>query len=369
MKDYMKNSNELIVSTPGRVCLFGEHQDYLGLPIIAGAISLRIYIEGNKRNDNLVNIDLPDINDREIFALDFPVKYDKERDYFKSTINVLNRDGFTFSNGLDCTVKGEIPINSGTSSSSALIITWVNFLTQMSDQSRKLSAEEIAKYAYEAEVLEFSEPGGMMDQYSTSVGDVIYLESFPKVNVERIKAKLGSFVLGDSGEPKDTKFILARVKNQIQNVTKELKKKYPEFSLQDIKLDELSKFTDDLNDEQKELLAGTIENRDITKVAKKLLLKSPLDHKAIGALLTEHHAILRDILRISTPKIDRMIKSALAAGAYGAKINGSGGGGCMFAYAPENPELVKEAIENEGGKGYIVKIDKGTHSSVPEVIK
>jgi galactokinase len=25
----------MIVSTPGRLCLFGEHQDYLGLPVIA----------------------------------------------------------------------------------------------------------------------------------------------------------------------------------------------------------------------------------------------------------------------------------------------------------------------------------------------
>ncbi len=35
----------------------------------------------------------------------------------------------------------------------------------------------------------------------------------------------------------------------------------------------------------------------------------------------------------------------LDAGAYGAKINGSGGGGCMFAYAPASPEKVKAAIE------------------------
>ena len=32
------------ISTPGRICLFGEHQDYLGLPVLAMAISLRINI-------------------------------------------------------------------------------------------------------------------------------------------------------------------------------------------------------------------------------------------------------------------------------------------------------------------------------------
>jgi galactokinase len=369
MKEKMKNSSDLVVSTPGRVCLFGEHQDYLGLPIIACAISLRINIEGSKRNDKIINIQLPDIKEEEIITLDFPIKYDRERDYFKSTLNVLNRNGFTFSSGIDCTVKGKIPINAGTSSSSALIISWVNFLTQMSDQAKTLTAEEIANYAYEAEVLEFAEPGGMMDQYSTSVGEVIYLESYPKINVEKMNADLGHFVLGDSGEPKDTKFILARVKNQIQNVSKELQKKYPEFSLQNITSGELDRFTGDLNEEQVELLKGTIENRDITRKAKKLLLKFPLNHEEIGLLLSEHHKILRDILKISTPKIDRMIEAAIKAGALGAKINGSGGGGCMFAYAPENTEEVKKAIEKEGGKAYIVKIDRGTYSSIMEVIQ
>ena len=329
---------ELKISTPGRVCLFGEHQDYLGLPIIACAISLRVYLEGNKRGDNIIDIKLPDINDRETFALNFPIKYCKERDYLKSVLNVLYKKGFTFSNGIDCTVKGEIPINAGTSSSSALIIAWVNFLAQMSDQEKQLNPEEIAYLAYEAEVLEFAEPGGMMDQYSTAIGGIIYLESYPEVKVEKINANLGAFVLGDSGEPKDTKYILARVKNQIQNVCKELQKKHPEFSLQNINIDELNRYAKYLSDEQLVLLRGTLKNREITGKAKKLLVKSSLDHKELGKLLTEHQHVLRDILKISTPKIDKMIDSAIKAGAYGAKINGSGGGGCMFAYAPQNTE-------------------------------
>ncbi|HIF27760.1 MAG TPA: GHMP kinase, partial [Candidatus Marinimicrobia bacterium] len=34
--------------------------------------------------------------------------------------------------------------------------------------------------------------------------------------------------------------------------------------------------------------------------------------------------------------------------------------GCMFAYAPNNPEHVAEAIEKSGGKAYIVQKDEGT---------
>ena len=63
---------------------------------------------------------------------------------------------------------------------------------------------------------------------------------------------------------------------------------------------------------------------------------------------------------MSTPKIELMLDSAIQAGAFGGKINGSGGGGCMFAYAPVNAKKVVEAINKVGGKAYIIVSDCGT---------
>jgi len=352
--------DELQISTPGRVCLFGEHQDYLNLPIIASAISLRISVAGRKVAKKSVLLHLPDIGREERFDLKPDLAYDNDRDYFKSSFNVLHRHGFTFSSGFECVVHGEIPINAGTSSSSALVVTWIKFLSMMSDQHRLLSPEEIAQFAYEAEVLEFSEPGGMMDQYSTSLGGVIYLESYPEIKVKKVPTSLGNFVLGNSGEPKDTKTILARVKDRTLKVVKELRRSFPDFSLQKVSMTELDMYSKNLDREQIDLLRGTIKNRDITRRAIKVLETFPVDHKLVGQLINEHQEVLRDVLRISTPKIDRMIESSLEAGAYGAKINGSGGGGCMFAYAPENPGKVKEAIEKAGGEAFIIKVDEGT---------
>ena len=77
-------------------------------------------------------------------------------------------------------------------------------------------------------------------------------------------------------------------------------------------------------------------------------------------MLSDHHQILRDVLHVSTPKIESMLNAALNAGALGGKINGSGGGGCMFAYSPESPETVVQAIESVGGKAYIIQSDEGT---------
>ena len=58
------------ISTPGRICLFGEHLDYLGLPVIAMAISLRMNIKGTFRSDNMIKIDMPDLNEIKVFCLD-----------------------------------------------------------------------------------------------------------------------------------------------------------------------------------------------------------------------------------------------------------------------------------------------------------
>jgi galactokinase len=366
----MKTSAERIirVSAPGRICLFGEHQDYLQLPVIPCAISLRVGVEGVRTDGHEVSLDLPDIGSSESFSLDRGLDYVGRRDYFRSAVNVLRRNGFTFSGGLDCVVHGNIPINSGTSSSSALVVAWISFLAQMSDQQRKIPPLDCARYAHEAEVLEFGEPGGMMDHYSTAIGRIIALDFYPSLRHECLNPPLGTFVLGDSCEPKDTVGILSRVKNRILAIAKRLKEHDQSFSLQTIAVDHLDSYRRLISRDEAELLSATLRNRDITGEARTVLKAAELDHRKVGALLAEHQRMLRDAVGISTPKIDRMIDAAILAGAYGGKINGSGGGGCMFVYAPENPERVAEAIELAGGKAYIVTADEGVRNEAAEVV-
>lgn len=359
--------NKIItVSTPGRICLFGEHQDYLGLPVIAAAISRRVNITGFNRTDGKAIIHLPDIKRENTFTIFPEMPYIHKRDYFRSALNILQRDGYTFKKGIECTVKGNIPINSGTSSSSALLVNWIHFLTQMADNPKTISAEKMAEVGYNAEVAEFNEAGGMMDHYSTAVGNVIYLESTPKIKIEGLKPKLGTFVLGDSQEPKDTVGLIRRVKGGVLVAIEKIKKSNPNFSLFSVTRSELGTYENLLSSEEFELIEGNIANRDILIEALNLLKSSNFQDSTLGELLNLHQDNLRDKLKISTLKIDRMITASLEAGALGGKINGSGGGGCMFAYAPKNPEKVAQAIENQGGKAYIITIDEGTSLSVKD---
>lgn len=357
----------IIISTPGRICLFGEHQDYLGLPVIAAAISKRVNIVGGNNGAGKVEIDLPDITEKESFIITDEVKYIKERDYLRSTFNVMQRKGFTFSKGIKAKISGDIPINAGASSSTALIVGWVNFLSKVSDQAIIMPAEEIALTAWQAEVAEFAEPGGKMDQYSTSYGGIIYIEFKPEFKVRKLKSKYSDFVLGNSKQPKDTKGILSRVKNGVLDINDKLQKEDSTFALNTIEYNQLAQYEKLLTEDQFELICGTVKNRDITRKANLIMNEDITDNASIGNLLNEHHSVLRDSLKISTAKIDDMIAAGLDAGALGGKINGSGGGGTMFVFAPENPEKVANAIAKISDS-YIVKIDEGTKEVVGDLV-
>ena len=344
------------VTTPGRICLFGEHQDYLGLPVIAMAISLRISITGKKRNDKQVIILKSDLKETENFLLS-DLKYSKPRDYFKSGIKICQKNGLTFSNGFECEIKSQIPINAGTSSSSALNVSWIHFLSKIADDPKDWDQKKIGELAFEAEVTEFNEPGGMMDQYTTAMGNLIYLESQPSITIKKLKPKLGNFILANSGESKNTFEILKRCRDSRQKLFKSLINKNPLINIhscdENIDLSDLTKG-------EVELYLATIKNRELLERALLELQKKVINEQLIGELLYKHHIILREKLKVSTPRIERMIDAAMNAGALGAKINGSGGGGCMFAYSPNNAENVVEAINSVDGKAQIVFSDEGS---------
>lgn len=73
------------------------------------------------------------------------------------------------------------------------------------------------------------------------------------------------------------------------------------------------------------------------------------DWDELGRLMNLNQLVLERI-GVSCPEIDRLIESALAAGAYGAKISGSGGGGIVIVLAPaERTAEISAALTRAGG--------------------
>jgi len=70
-----------------------------------------------------------------------------------------------------------------------------------------------------------------------------------------------------------------------------------------------------------------------------------------------NHALL-EALGTGHPVISRLILAARAAGAYGAKLTGAGGGGCMIAICPKHLKgRVAGAIEACDAKSFITTLD------------
>jgi mevalonate kinase len=65
--------------------------------------------------------------------------------------------------------------------------------------------------------------------------------------------------------------------------------------------------------------------------------------------MNDNHCLLQEI-QVSHEKLDLLVDVAREQGAFGAKLTGGGGGGCMVALTPgkELQERVAKAIENLG---------------------
>jgi galactokinase len=349
--------NQLYVSAPGRICLFGEHQDYLGLPVIAAAISLRIGITAQVSSNCHFRLSMPDIGVEEQIDIRHEQRYCHARDYLRSSINVLRREGITWPRGFDIHMHGEIPINAGTSSSSAMVVMWLRFLLETGQPPRSFTLDDLARWGHRSEVLEFGEPGGMMDHYCAAKGGVLWIDTRPPFAAESWDTPLNGIVLGNSLQPKATLETLGMCRRDLQEGVALLLQKFPAFDLAKTPLEEAEPFLKELPPLPARRVRANLINRDLTLQAKETLQRGDLSR--LGALLYAHHEQLRDGLDLSTDKIERMLDAAMAAGAQGGKINGSGGGGCMFAYAPGHEEAVAEAIRREGGIPYIVNVDRG----------
>ena len=250
-----------------------------------------------------------------------------------------------------------------------MVVSWINLLARMSDQGRELTPVECALLAHRAEVDLAGGAGGQMDQYATAVGGLLFQSFHPETRVEPLPGKLGAFVLGDSETQKDTQAILSRVKERVTALVASVRHRHPEFSLHTIPAGEIDDCLAVLAGPDRAFLRATLRNREITREGRELLMQPRPDAGALGAMLDEQHSILGGTLGISTPKIDGMLEAARRAGAAGGKINGSGGGGCMFACVPDAPDraaAVAAAITTGGGRAFVVTVDEGTRSETPE---
>ena len=354
----MTTGRRVQVSAPGRICLFGEHQDFLGLPVIACAVDLTIEISGTPRPDGVFRVDMPDVGRTEELDGAGLLQYAHKRDYLRAAVNVLRRHGLVIERGYDCVVHGTIPINAGTASSSALVVAWVTFLLATQRGLNRwhgdlpVPREAIARYAYEAEVLEFGEPGGMMDHYTSALGGLVHISFADTAVVEPLAARLEGLVLGDTLVPKETTETLRESRQAATAGVEQLAREIVGFDPHATALGRVDPWLRQMPDGIGRRVRAQLVNRDLCREAYGLLSRPECEQVTLGQLLLAHQEQLREGLGVSHPRLDELIRAGMAAGAVGGKLNGSGCGGAMFVWAPGRQREAASAIEAAGGRAY-----------------
>src|SRR4030043_83809 len=117
---YQFFSPPIIIRSPGRVNLIGEHTDYNNGFVLPAAIDKAIYFAIAPRDDGNCEIFALDMNDSFRFAVNNLCSSDKGwPNYLLGVIDQLVKAGYKIQ-GFNCVFGGDIPIGAGMSSSAAI---------------------------------------------------------------------------------------------------------------------------------------------------------------------------------------------------------------------------------------------------------
>src|SRR5208283_465898 len=110
----------LIVRSPGRINLIGEHTDYNMGYVLPGAIDKAVYFAIAPRDDNFSQLYAMDMDEGYNFSIDGIQNSEKRwPNYLIGVVDQLKKAGYDF-NGFNCVFGGDIPIGAGLSSSAAV---------------------------------------------------------------------------------------------------------------------------------------------------------------------------------------------------------------------------------------------------------
>jgi len=302
----------------GKAILFGEHFVVHGVPGIVSAIDSAADAEVKKNGKGIT------VEDKRKGAKGYAEKKKlQQKESIERMLKAMNIDPQKVS--LRIWLGGNLPGFSGIGASAASSVAIARAIAE--EFGMDLSDEKINEAAYEAEKAYAGNPSGI-DNTAATFGGLIWFKKNlggGANTIERLSIREPvEIVIGNTGIVANTKAMVAGVG--------ERKKRNPE---------------------KYGALFGQAE--DLAFKARKAL--EAFDLKQVGKLMNENHRLLQEI-EVSCKELDHLVDLAREHGAFGAKLTGGGGGGCMVALTPgkDLQEAVAAAMENEGFKVLRTKI-------------
>lgn len=158
----------LMVRSPGRINLIGEHTDYnLGF-VLPAAIDKAIYIAMSKRTDNEIHLYAGDLSESYHTSVDLLQASDEQwPNYMLGVVDQLKKNNRTIT-GFNAVVMGDVPLGAGLSSSAAVECATAFALNTLFDLG--LEKIQMVQYAQKAENEFVGMQCGIMDQFASMFG-------------------------------------------------------------------------------------------------------------------------------------------------------------------------------------------------------
>ncbi|GGK10073.1 galactokinase [Streptomyces camponoticapitis] len=337
-------------AAPGRVNLIGEYTDFNEGFVMPLALPHTAVAAVSRRSDGVLRVHSADARGGVVrLAPDelVPLSDTGWAAYPAGVVWALREAGHTVP-GADIHLTSTVPTGAGLSSSAALEVVTALALNDLYELG--LSAPELAVLGQRAENAFVGVPCGIMDQMASACctdGHALYLDTrdlsqrqvpfdLAAVGLQllvvdtRVKHALGDGAYAErrAGCESGARALGARTLREVEYAH------LPEA------LDRLAGEAPSVRRYVRHVVS------DNHRVEQVIALLDAGDVRAVGPILIEGHASLRDDLRVSCDELDLVVTSAVAAGALGARMTGGGfGGSAIVLVETADADTVTKAVE------------------------
>ncbi|TVR46741.1 MAG: galactokinase [Planctomycetota bacterium] len=326
-------SPQAVVRAPGRVNLIGEHTDYNDGFCLPMAIEHSMAVAWSPRADRrveLVNADgtLPGFE----FGLDDDLQPHADSpwyNYVVGCVKVLRASGQDLR-GCSLAFSGDVPMGSGLSSSAALEVATIHALLAVANI--QLAGPEIARLAQRAENDFVGVQCGILDQLASACcqQSQAMLMDCRSLDLQQVPLPESvAVVIADTGKRRglvDSAYNLRR--RQCEAGAAALGAK----ALRDVTMQGLMEAESQglIDSETKRRCEHVVAENGRTLAAAAALRAG--DAVALGQLMDQSHADLRDKFAVTCPELDAMVAVARSLpGCLGSRMTGAGFGGCTVS--------------------------------------
>jgi galactokinase len=368
----LRGRPELIVRSPGRVNLIGEHTDYNDGWVLPAALDMGTDVAARARDDRMLRVVAPRLGAGDLVSLDDlrPTDGPEWTRYVRGSAAMVEAAGHRIP-GADLLIDSDLPIGAGLSSSASLELGVAVALLSLVGAT--WDRDWLARLGQRVENEVVGVRSGIMDQLAVARGVAGHalLIDCRSLSAQPVPVPPQARILIlDSAVPRTLAGSAYNDRRaECESALAALRVADPGLrALRDVTPELLAAEKGRLKDVELRRARHVVTENQRVLDATAALRSGEVER--FGQLMCSSHASLRDDYEVSGPELDALVEIAVkTGGVYGARLTGAGFGGCAVALvaadrARQAATSITEAYQRTTGRAGTAEIctpSDGTH--------